>query len=410
MTGGVSEAARRRPGGAAGAFAILAVAAAVALAASGCAPRVTRPVTGGPDPPRPPQGQAPAEGRPLAGVPEPWGQLAGALVRQGLPEDSVRGFFRTPGLAFDPAPMETKLRELFGIFYRSDLTRLVQERLYQLGYDVLIDGRNGPGTRKAVQAYQGGHGLPADGRVTPAFASVLGRALSSGGRVRQLSDYKPPAPRKPDRTSTHAQFTNAGAVGRIRAHYQADRELFERMERAYGVPGPLVASIMWIETGYGSYFGKARAAASLASMAASADYRLVGPRLADLDVDSEARGYLSETAAKRGAWARDELAALLSYAWENGLDPMQFPGSVYGAVGYGQFMPSNIRRFAVDGDGDRRIDLFQKADAIFSIGNFLREHGWSGDMSSEEKRRGVIRKYNNSGVYINTVLYVADAI
>jgi membrane-bound lytic murein transglycosylase B len=302
--------------------------------------------------------------------------------------------------------METKLRELFPIFFRSDLTKAVQERLYQLGYDVAIDGRNGSGTRRAIAAYRNDHGGGA-ARVSQELADELDGKLK-GGRVRSLADYSPPPARAPDRSSTHGQFTNAGAVAKLRGMYQADLPVFERMERAYHVPGKLVASLMWIETGYGSYFGKARAAASLASMAASADYGLIGPHVSDLARDEESREFLAATAAKRGAWARDELAALLRFAWENGHDPMEFPGSIYGAIGFGQFMPSNIARYAVDGDGDQRIDLFQKQDAVFSIGNFLREHGWSGDMSSEDKRRAVIRKYNNDGVYVNTVLYVME--
>jgi membrane-bound lytic murein transglycosylase B len=303
--------------------------------------------------------------------------------------------------------METKLRELFPIFFRSDLTKAIQERLWQLGYDVTIDGRNGSGTGGAIVAYLRDSGSVAGSRVSQRLADELAEKVRAG-TVRNLADYRPPPARAPDRSSTHGQFTNAGAVSKLRGLYQADQPIFDRMERAFHVPGKLVASLMWIETGYGSYFGKARAAASLASMAASADYGLIGPHVSDLARDDEARAFLAETAAKRGAWARDELAALLRFAWDNGHDPMQFPGSVYGAIGYGQFMPSNISRYAVDGDGDQKIDLFQKEDAVFSIGNFLREHGWSGDMSSEDKRRGVIRKYNNSGIYVNTVLYVME--
>jgi membrane-bound lytic murein transglycosylase B len=166
---------------------------------------------------------------------------------------------------------------------------------------------------------------------------------------------------------------------------------------------------MWIETGYGSFFGKSKAAASLASMAASADYALIAPAVADLDVDQEARAFLVENARQRGQWAQDELVSLLAYAWANRLDPLAFPGSIYGAIGYGQFMPSNVAKYAVDGDGDRRIDLFNKPDAIFSIGKFLRDHGWT-TAKTEESRRQVIMRYNKSGTYVNTVLYVAQAI
>jgi membrane-bound lytic murein transglycosylase B len=335
--------------------------------------------------------------------------LAGRLKAGGLPESNLVTFFNNPELIFNPTPMETKLRELFGIFYRSDLTKSVQEKLYQLGYDVLIDGRLGSGTRKVVKMFQTDHGLPATGRVNDDLDRRLSAVLVVS-KVRDLSSYQPPAAVTPSRTATHSQFTNPTAIKNIKNHYLSDKIIFDQMEKVYNVPGPLVASIMWIETGYGSFFGKAKAAYSLASMAAASDYNLVAGGLTDLDSDNETRTFMIETAQKRGAWATNELAALLSYAWQNNLDPASFPGSVYGAIGYGQFMPSNISKFAVDGNRDGRIDLFNKTDAIFSIGRYLHESGWQGPMNDEEARRKVIMLYNRSGVYVNTVLYVAKAI
>jgi membrane-bound lytic murein transglycosylase B len=327
----------------------------------------------------------------------------------GLPEQNLVAFFNSPELSFNSSPMVTKLKELFGIFYRSDLTKGVQEKLYQLGYDLLIDGRGGPGTAKAVRSFQSDHGMAVTGRVSDDLDRRLS-VLLNVGKVRDLSEYKPPAVSAPSRSATYSQFSNPSAVSKIRNHYLADKAIFDAMERVYNVPGPLVASIMWIETGYGNFFGKAKAAYSLASMAAAADYGLVAPELASLDTDSETRAFMVETAQKRGDWAADELAALLRYAWQNRLDPAQFPGSIYGAIGYGQFMPSNIAKFAVDGNSDGRIDLFDKTDAIFSIGRYLRDSGWREPMVNQEERRKVIMLYNRSGTYVNTVLYVAGAI
>jgi membrane-bound lytic murein transglycosylase B len=361
-----------------------------------------------------PEGQPAADpdistqARPLASVPAPWAALAGRLVAQGLNQSQVVKFFSSPELAFTQAPMETKLRELYGIFYRSDLTKDIQEKLYQLGYDVLIDGRNGPGTKKAVQAFQKDHSLSPNGRVDEVLASVLGHLVKKA-KVRTLAEYRPPTAVQPSRSATYPQFTKPSALAQIKAHYAQDQAIFDRMAQVYQVPGALAASIMWIETGYGSYFGKNKAAAVLASMAASEDYRLVASYLGDLEADGEAKAFLAENARQRGQWARGELASLLTYAWANQLDPLDFPGSIYGAIGYGQFMPSNVAKYAVDGDGDRRIDLFNKPDAIFSIGKFLRDHGWPA-ANTEERRREVIMRYNKSGTYVNTVLYVARTL
>jgi membrane-bound lytic murein transglycosylase B len=59
------------------------------------------------------------------------------------------------------------------------------------------------------------------------------------------------------------------------------------------------------------------------------------------------------------------------------MDPLSFYGSFAGAIGLPQFMPGSIRRFAVDFDGDGKIDLRNSpADAIGSIASFLSQHGW----------------------------------
>jgi membrane-bound lytic murein transglycosylase B len=69
------------------------------------------------------------------------------------------------------------------------------------------------------------------------------------------------------------------------------------------------------------------------------------------------------------------------YARENNIDPLSVSGSFAGAIGYPQFMPSSIRRFAVDFDGDGRIDLRNSpADAIGSIASFLVQYGWSSEL------------------------------
>jgi membrane-bound lytic murein transglycosylase B len=386
-----------------GAINILVLVAFLALFLAGCAYKAESPVSE-----VPPDEETELPARPLSAIPAPWSALAGRLVARGLPEAKVREFFSSPELVFTQAPMEAKLRELYGIFYRSDLTKDVQEKLYQLGYDVLIDGRNGPGTKKAVKAFQKDRQQAQTGRVDEVLATVLGHLVKKA-RVRTLAEYKPPVASAPSRSATYPQFTKPSAIAQIKAHYENDKPLFDLMAKTYQVPGALAASIMWIETGYGNFFGKNKAAASLASMAAAEDYDLVAPYVEDLEADPESKAFLAENALKRGQWARVELESLLRYAWDNRLDPLSFPGSIYGAIGYGQFMPSNVAKYAVDGDGDRKIDLFAKPDAIFSIGKFLREHGWLA-AKNEEGRRQVIMRYNKSGTYVNTVLFVARTL
>jgi membrane-bound lytic murein transglycosylase B len=80
---------------------------------------------------------------------------------------------------------------------------------------------------------------------------------------------------------------------------------------------------------------------------------------------------------KRSAYFRGELEHYLVFSRDQRIDPLRVKGSYAGAIGIPQFMPGSYRRFAVDFDGDGQINLATSpADAIGSIGNFLKSHGW----------------------------------
>ena len=345
----------------------------------------------------------------LTSVPQPWRPLAARLSERGFTPDQLTAFFNSPDLVYSSAPMAAKLKELHGLNFNAEMTREIQEKIFRLGYEIFIDGRAGSGTKAAISRFQTDQGLAATGEVSRATLAQINSAMKKKAEaLRPLSAYRPPAPRPPPRSATYDQFTSSKALEQISAFYRADRALFETLLRPYRVPGEVAAAIIWVETGYGRNFGRGQAASRLASMAAaSSDFSVVAPAVADLGKDRETLAFLRRYAVERGDWALDELEALLRYAYANSLDPSSFPGSIYGAIGWGQFMPSNILKYGVDGDGDGRVDLFNKADAIASIGRFLQAHGWTGPGMGEEARRAVILKYNRSGIYANTVLYVA---
>jgi membrane-bound lytic murein transglycosylase B len=347
---------------------------------------------------------------PAAPAARPWRGPAAKLAARGFTPDQLASFFNSPDLVYSSAPMAAKLKELHGLNFNAELTREIQEKLFQLGYEIHIDGRSGSGTKAVISRFQAGEGFPDTGEVSRATLAQVNRAMKKkAGELRPLSAYRPPPAQPPSRSATYSQFTNPKALEEIGAFFKADRDLFGSLTRRSGVPGEVAAAIMWVETGYGRNFGRQKAASMLASMAAAAsDFSVVAPEVAELGKDRETLAFLRRIAAERGDWALGELEALLRYAFANGLDPAAFPGSLYGAMGWGQFMPSNILKYGVDGDGDGRVDIFNKADAVFSIGSFLKAHGWSGPGMSEDARRAVILKYNRSGVYANTVLYVAD--
>jgi membrane-bound lytic murein transglycosylase B len=138
--------------------------------------------------------------------------------------------------------------------------------------------------------------------------------------------------------------------------WQDHADTLARAEATYGVPASIMVSIIGVETFYGRVTGNFRIIDALSTLAFD---------------------YPSQTKTDRSAFFREQLAQFLVLCRENRLDPLAVKGSYAGAIGLPQFMPGSIRSFAVDGDGDGRIDLRGSADdAIMSVANFMVEHGW----------------------------------
>lgn len=139
--------------------------------------------------------------------------------------------------------------------------------------------------------------------------------------------------------------------------WQDNREALERAEREYGVPAEMIVGIIGVETVYGQQMGNFRVIDALATLAFN--FPASHPR-----------------AAERSAYFRGELEQFLSMLHRTGADPLQPLGSYAGAMGMPQFMPSSRARWAVDFDGDGRIDLSSAADAIGSVASYFKGYGW----------------------------------
>jgi membrane-bound lytic murein transglycosylase B len=144
--------------------------------------------------------------------------------------------------------------------------------------------------------------------------------------------------------------------------WQANRETLERAEREYGVPPDIVVGIIGVESIYGQQMGTFRVLDALATLAF--DFPQAHPR-----------------AAERTAFFRGELEEFLALQQKAGIDPTRPLGSYAGAMGMPQFMPSSWARWAVDFDGDGRIDLWRSpADVIGSVASYFKGYGWQPGM------------------------------
>lgn len=205
------------------------------------------------------------------------------------------------------------------------------------------------------------------------------------------------------------EYLNPWAIARANAYLIQNNAILEEVTARYGVPKEIVVSILHIETHLGKNTGTRRVFNRLASMARATVLEIVHPHLDVALLTPENEEFARRRCQEKSDWAYGELKALLLYSSQNKIDPLAIRGSTYGAIGMCQFMPSNLFTYGVDADGDGRIDPFAKADALHSIANYLRGHGWREGMDRNEQHRTIF-SYNHSTVYANTVMAVAEKI
>lgn len=160
--------------------------------------------------------------------------------------------------------------------------------------------------------------------------------------------------RQPEFTQTFADYFNTRVnqrrIDRARELYREKRPLLDKLAAEYGVPGQYLIAFWGLETNFGNYLGKMPTLDSLATLGCD-------PR--------------------RSEFFSRELITALKLLEREKLTPAQMHGSWAGAMGHTQFMPSAYSSYAVDGDGDGRIDLWRSQDdALTSAANFLQQLGW----------------------------------
>ncbi|MDH5592620.1 MAG: lytic murein transglycosylase B, partial [Gammaproteobacteria bacterium] len=133
--------------------------------------------------------------------------------------------------------------------------------------------------------------------------------------------------------------------------WQQHAETLDKAEQQYGVPAEIIIAILGVETRYGDNVGRYRVLDALSTLA----FRY----------------------PPRSPFFRSELEHFLLLTREEQISVLDPIGSYAGAMGLGQFMPSSYRSYAVDFDQDGKRDIWTNpADAIGSIANYLKRHGW----------------------------------
>lgn len=206
------------------------------------------------------------------------------------------------------------------------------------------------------------------------------------------------------------QFLASKPIAKARGYMETHKESLDLAEKTYGVDKTVITAILLVETQLGGYLGKRTVINTLSTMAALSDDDLKERIWKSIpNKKKPKREKFEKKAKKRSQWSYQELKALIKYTDREGLVPESIKGSYAGAMGISQFMPSNALTLAKDGDNDGRVDLFNHSDAISSVANYLKHHGWKPGIP-RQRQHEVLFRYNHSNYYVDTLLKVSDKL
>jgi membrane-bound lytic murein transglycosylase B len=198
-------------------------------------------------------------------------------------------------------------------------------------------------------------------------------------RKKIIQSIKRPAERKPWR-EYHKLFVTPKRIKQGVDFWQANQTALTKAQKKYGVSVPMIVAILGVETNYGEHQGKYRVLDSLATLAF--EY----PR--------------------RAKFFKRELAQFFLLCHEQNISPQSVLGSYAGAIGQPQFMPSSYRYYAVDFSGNGKKDLRQDTeDAIGSVANYFKVHGWKNNQSIADKAIISGRRYKKLKVNARRARY-----
>jgi membrane-bound lytic murein transglycosylase B len=184
--------------------------------------------------------------------------------------------------------------------------------------------------------------------------------LSNAKQLREIPQLVlPPPVSQPKNWHAYRQrFVEPKRVAAGVRFWQTYRQDLQRAQERYGVPAEMIVGILGVETFYGQHMGQFRVLDALTTL--TLDFPASHPR-----------------AAERQAFFQSELGFFLKQIYLRDAKAPPITGSFAGAMGWPQFMPSSWAQFAVDFDGDGRIDLLHSpVDAIGSVANYFKAFGW----------------------------------
>lgn len=222
-----------------------------------------------------------------------------------------------------------------------------QHNVMQMGGDFA----NNPNAQQFIDKMVNKHGFDRQ-----QLQEVLSQAKRLDSVLRLMDNQAPTTSVKPPSGPNGAwlryrkKFITPDNVQNGVVFWNQYEDALNRAWQVYGVPPEIIVGIIGVETRWGRVMGKTRILDALAT--------------------------LSFNYPRRAEYFSGELETFLLMARDEQDDPLNLKGSFAGAMGYGQFMPSSYKQYAVDFSGDGHINLWDPVDAIGSVANYFKAHGW----------------------------------
>lgn len=222
-----------------------------------------------------------------------------------------------------------------------------QHNVMQMGGDFA----NNPNAQQFIDKMVNKHGFDRQ-----QLQEILSQAIRLDSVLRLMDNQAPTTSVKPPSGPNGAwlryrkKFITPDNVQNGVVFWNQYEDALNRAWQVYGVPPEIIVGIIGVETRWGRVMGKTRILDALAT--------------------------LSFNYPRRAEYFSGELETFLLMARDEQDDPLNLKGSFAGAMGYGQFMPSSYKQYAVDFSGDGHINLWDPVDAIGSVANYFKAHGW----------------------------------
>ena len=208
----------------------------------------------------------------------------------------------------------------------------------------------------------------------------------------------------------YVQFLSPESILLSRKFLHHNIKTLRQMEKRFQVDKEVAVAILLIESRFGENIGRYRVVPTLASIALMDSpenlrkncdtFREVDPELSCEWIGSRSR--------RKAEWAYQELKCFLNIVRQEKIDPLEVYGSHAGAMGMAQFIPSSYLNYALSDESFEKW-LLNREEAIFSIGNYLKSHGWKRNLPIQKKKQ-ILLYYNRSSPYVETVMKVSQKI